>query len=81
LGSQGSFSTDVDFTGLAEHDHEYVILAVMGAFEQEFHGIRFHIPDNNYYETVDGLSWGVNPTCAHEWNGIGRALSARSVPR
>jgi hypothetical protein len=41
----------------------------MGAFEQEFHGIRFQIPDGSYYETVDGLSWGVNPTYAHEWNG------------
>ena len=43
---------------------EDVILAMMGAFEQEFNGIRFHIPDGSYYETVDGLSWGVNPTYA-----------------
>jgi predicted nucleotidyltransferase component of viral defense system len=66
IGSQGRFSTDLDFTGLEEHDHEDVILAMMEAFEQEFHGIGFHIPDGSYYETVDGLSWGVNPTYAHE---------------
>jgi len=59
IGSQGRFSTDLDFTGLGEHDHEDVILTMMGAFEQEFHGIRFRIPDN-YYETMDGLSCGVN---------------------
>jgi len=60
IGSQGRFSTDLDFTGLEEHDHEDVILGMMGAFEQEFRGIRFNIPDGSYYETVDGLSWGVN---------------------
>jgi hypothetical protein len=85
IGSQGRFSTDLDFTGLEEHDHEDVILAMMGAFEQEFHGIRFHIPDNSYYETQDGLSWGVNPTYAHEWNGAGDSeiklqISRRETP-
>src|SRR6267143_5329858 len=84
IGSQGRFSTDLDFTGLGEHDHEDVILTMMGAFEQEFHGIRFRIPDN-YYETVDGLSWGVNPTYAHEWNAAGESeiklqISRRETP-
>src|SRR5215472_19000554 len=85
IGSQGRFSTDLDFTGLEDHDHEDVILAMMGAFEQEFHGIKFHIPDNSYYETVDGLSWGVNPTYAHERNASGESeiklqISRRETP-
>jgi uncharacterized protein len=85
IGSQGRFSTDLDFTGLEDHDHEDVILAMMGAFEKEFHGIQFHIPDNNYYETVDGLSWGVNPTYAHDWNRSGESeiklqISRRETP-
>jgi hypothetical protein len=68
-----------------EHDHEDVILAMMGAFEQEFHGIRFQIPDGSYYETMEGLSWGVNPTYAHEWNGAGDSevklqISRRETP-
>src|SRR5437762_2108650 len=84
IGSQGRFSTDLDFTGLGEHDHEDVILTMMGAFEPEFHGIRFRIPDN-YYETVDGLSWGVNPSDVHEWNGAGESeiklqISRRETP-
>jgi predicted nucleotidyltransferase component of viral defense system len=85
IGSQGRFSTDLDFTALEEHDHEDVILAMMGAFEREFHGITFHIPDNSYYETVDGLSWGVNPTYSHEWNAAGDSeirlqISRRETP-
>jgi len=85
IGSQGRFSTDLDFTGLEEHHHEDVILAMMEAFEKEFHGIRFGIPDNSYYETIDGLSWGVNPTYSHEWNAAGDSeiklqISRRETP-
>src|SRR3989304_2340665 len=36
VGSQSRFSTDLDFTGLEEHDHEDVILEMMQAFEQRF---------------------------------------------
>src|ERR1700751_5964432 len=57
LGAQGRFSTDLDFTGLEQHDHEDVILEMMRVFENPFHGIQFAIPDEGYYETQDGLSW------------------------
>jgi predicted nucleotidyltransferase component of viral defense system len=73
IGSQGRFSTDLDFTALEEHDHETIILDMMDAFAQPFHGIQFGIPDNSYYETQDGLSWGVNPTYTHAWNGSGES--------
>ena len=68
IGTGGRFSTDLDFTRLNEHDHEDVILAMMEAFENPFHGIQFGIPDDSYYETQDGLSWGVNPVYSHDWN-------------
>jgi predicted nucleotidyltransferase component of viral defense system len=85
LGTQGRFSTDLDFTGVEEHDHEEVILAMMEAFEQPFHGIQLAIPDEGYYETQDGLSWGINPTYAHEWNASGVSeiklqISRRETP-
>jgi predicted nucleotidyltransferase component of viral defense system len=84
LGIHGRFSTDLDFTGIEEHDHEDVILAMMGAFEQPFHGIQFAIPDEGYYETQDGLSWGVNPTYTHDWNQAGSEIriqiSRRETP-
>jgi predicted nucleotidyltransferase component of viral defense system len=85
IGSQGRFSTDLDFTGIEEHDHEDIILEMMQAFEQPFHGIQFAIPDGSYYETQDGLSWGVNPTYPHDWNASGASevrlqISRRETP-
>jgi hypothetical protein len=85
VGSQGRFSTDLDFTGIEEHDHEEIILEMMQAFERPFHGIQFAIPDEAYYETQDGLSWGVNPTYSHDWNASGVSevklqISRRETP-
>ena len=74
IGAQGRFSTDLDFTGVEEHDHEEVILDMMAAFEQTYHGIQFAIPDEGYYEMQDGLSWGVNPTYSHDWNQGGSEI-------
>jgi hypothetical protein len=74
VGNQGRFSTDLDFTGIEEHDHEDIILDMMAAFEQVYHGIQFAIPDEGYYETQDGLSWGVNPTYSHSWNQGGSEI-------
>ena len=58
---------------------------MMQAFEQPFHGIQFAIPDEGYYETQDGLSWGVNPTYSHDWNASGVSevklqISRRETP-
>jgi predicted nucleotidyltransferase component of viral defense system len=85
VGSQGRFSTDLDFTSIEEHDHEEIILEMMGAFEQPFHGIQFAIPDESYYETQDGLSWGANPVYFHDWNTSGVSevklqISKRETP-
>jgi len=85
IGSQGRFSTDLDFTGLKEHDHEAVILDMMAAFDEPYQGIQFAIADDSYYETTDGLSWGVNPTYAHHWNDSGESeirlqISMRETP-
>ena len=84
IDAQGRFSTDLDFTGTEEHDHEDVILDMMEAFDQPYHGIQFAIPDEGYYETQDGLSWGVNPTYSHDWNQGGSEIklqiSRRETP-
>ncbi len=81
IGSGGRFSTDLDFTRLEEHDHEEIILDMMGAFEHPFHGIQFSIRDDGYYQTQDGLSWGVNPTYAHSWNPGGQSEIRLQVSR
>ena len=85
LGSQGRYSTDLDFTGLEEHNHEDVILEMMHAFDQPFHGIQFSLGMEDYYQTQDGLSWGANPTYAHVWNTSGNSevklqVSVRETP-
>jgi predicted nucleotidyltransferase component of viral defense system len=71
VGSQGRFSTDLDFTRIEDHDHEEIILEMMEAFELPFHGIRFAISEEGYYEAQHGLSWGVNPSYRHDWNASG----------
>ena len=85
IGSGGCFSTDLDFTWIKEHDYEDLILDMMEAFKHPFHNIQFSIPDDSYYQTQDGLSWGTNPVYAHEWNPSGQSqirlqVSRREVP-
>lgn len=85
IGTGGRFSTDLDFTGLEEHDHEDIILDMMDAFQEPYHGLTFSIPDGGYYETQDGLSWGVNPVYVHDWNTGGDSevrlqISRRETP-
>lgn len=85
IGSQGRFSTDLDFTALKEHDPEEMIIEMMEAFDEEFHGITFALDDHAYYETQDGLSWGANPTYRHQWNQSGQSeirlqISRRETP-
>ena len=81
IGTGGRFSTDLDFTGLEEHDHEDIVLEMMAAFEQPYQGIQFSILDGSYYETQDGLSWGVNPIYVHGWNTGGESEVKLQVSR
>lgn len=41
IGSQGRFSTDLDFTALQKHDPDEIIIKMMEAFAKAFHGITF----------------------------------------
>ena len=68
LGTPGRFSTDLDFTSLTEEQPDDLILELLQAFEQPYHGIQFEIPDKGWYTTSGGLSWAVNPVYRHEWN-------------
>lgn len=75
VGAQGRFSTDLDFTGCAAHDHEDVILAMMEAFQAPFHGVTFNVPAEGYYETQDGLSWALRRSTFIRGTRQGRAKS------
>ena len=83
LGSQGRFSTDLDFTVIAECHPEETVMDMMEAFESPFHGVTFQLDD--WYDTQDGLSWGINPTYKHDWNESGDSevriqISFRETP-
>ena len=84
LGGQSRFSTDLDFTATKEHDPEDLILEMMAAFDEPYHGITFNL-DDEYYETQDGLSWGISPRYKHDWNTGGLSeiklqISYREMP-
>ncbi len=84
LGSQGRFSTDLDFTAIEKLDPEELILEMMEIFQEPFHDIQFEL-DNDWYETQDRLGWGINPTYKHEWNPGGDSeikmqISFRETP-
>jgi hypothetical protein len=81
IGTQGRFSTDLDFTATQNHEPDDMILLMMEAFEQTFHGIEFAIDLEAYYETQDGLSWGANPTYHHDWNPSAQPGSRQAARR
>ena len=58
---------------------------MMAAFDQPFHGIRFGVPDDSYYETQDVSSWGINPFYTNDRNPVGQSqiwlqVSLRKCP-
>ncbi len=70
LGTLGRFSTDLDFTGIEDHDHEDIILQMMeGRSSNHFHGIQFTIADRRLLRNTGWLCRGAsNPTYTHDWN-------------
>ena len=45
IGSQGRFSTDLDFTSLTDEQPDDLILQLMEAFDKPYHDIQFEILD------------------------------------
>jgi hypothetical protein len=78
IGTQGRFSTDLDFTATQDHEPDDMILLMMEAFETAFHGITFAIDLEAYYETQDGLSWG-GPTAMTGTHPVRARSSCRSA--
>ncbi len=74
LGSNGRFSTDVDFTAMRQgKSAEDSVLALAEITAEPFHGIQFEIDMGNkgWYEADDGVSWGVLPNYQH---ALGRGV-------
>ena len=69
LGSNGRFSTDVDFTALLSgKSPEDYVLELAEIAEAPFHGIQFEVDvgDKGWYGVDDGVSWGILPNYRHE---------------
>ena len=68
LGSNGRFSTDVDFTALQQvKSADDFVLQLAEITAEPFHGIQFEIDigKEGWYQTVDAVSWGVSPNYRH----------------
>jgi len=82
--NQGRFSTDLDFTGIEEHDQRGNYPRHDGSVRAGLSRNPIRHSDDGYYETQDGLSWGVNPTYSHDWNKGGSEIklqiSRRETP-
>ena len=72
LGSHGRFSTDLDFTGIEEHDHEDVIIAMMEPLNSHFTGFSSGFP-MQVITKRSTVCPGVS-ILSHDWNQGGSEI-------
>ncbi len=70
FGSSGRFSEDLDFTLDSNQPEDDVLVALIEEFNREHHGISFLFEE--YYKTVDEMSFGGDVRYSHAWNDSGR---------
>jgi predicted nucleotidyltransferase component of viral defense system len=82
LGNQGRFSLDLDFTMVSDCQPEEFALDLVGVLHnQEYYGVRFDIPPQDYYANDD--SCGAIVTYQHSWVTDGKfsiQVSFRAKP-
>src|SRR5580658_362037 len=67
FGARGRLSTDLDFTRRTTIDLDDLMLMMLEALDQPYHGLSFRLDrDKDWYVTDDGCA--VNPVCSHEDN-------------
>jgi predicted nucleotidyltransferase component of viral defense system len=70
FGSRGRLSTDLDFTSRTDVDLDDVMLMLLDALSEPYHGITFRFDkDKDWYLTDDGCA--ANPVCSHADNERG----------
>ncbi len=79
FGPRGRLSTDLDFTGRTELDLDELMLLLLDALGQPYHGIEFRFDRNrDWYLTDDGCA--ANPVCSHADNPrVSRRLAQLQV--
>lgn len=85
LGTDGRFSTDIDFTSLVvQRQAEELILELADISAEPYEGIRFEVElgDGGWYEAGDAVSWAAEPRYVHDWarGTIKLQVSNREVP-
>jgi hypothetical protein len=63
--------TDLDFTGIEEHDHQGVILEMMEAFQQPFFGSQFVVSRRQLLRYAGRPVLGRQSDLFHDWNASG----------
>jgi len=70
FGSRGRLSTDLDFTRRTDIGLDDLMIMILDALDQPFHGLGFRLDrDKDWYFTDDGCA--ANPRCSHADNARG----------
>lgn len=70
FGPRGRLSTDLDFTRRTDLDLDDLMLMLLDALGQPYHGLEFRFDkDKDWYLTDDGCA--ANPVCSHADNSRG----------
>jgi hypothetical protein len=83
FGPRGRLSTDLDFTQRTDLPLDELMLMILEALDQPYHGLSFRFDrDKDWYLTNDGCA--ANPLCAHADNERGvkikLQISTRETP-
>lgn len=70
FGPRGRLSTDLDFTARTDISGDDLLIKMLDAVAQPFHGLSFRFErDKDWYPTEEGVA--ANPVCAHAANEQG----------
>jgi predicted nucleotidyltransferase component of viral defense system len=69
FGPRGRLSIDLDFTRRTDIAVDDLMMMVLEALDEPFHGLTFQLKDKDWYLTDDGCA--ANPVCSHEANKRG----------
>lgn len=83
FGPRGRLSTDLDFTRRSGIDLDELMLMMLDALDQPYHGLSFRFDkDKDWYLTDEGCA--ANPVCFHDGNARGVKIklqvSTREAP-
>jgi predicted nucleotidyltransferase component of viral defense system len=83
FGPRGRLSTDLDFTRRTDIEPDDLMLMMLGALDEPYHGLSFRFDkDKDWYLTDDGCA--ANPVCFHADNEKGVKIklqvSTRETP-